>query len=113
MIKRILVAGAAAVAVGATAIPVAAQTQNGLVNVNVSDVSVALEDVIADNNINVQVPVSAIVSAPIGIAANVCNVSAAVLARQASDAAPCEATNTTASRNELTQLAKALARQQR
>ncbi len=28
---------------------------------------------------------------PVGIAANVCNISAAVLARQAADAAPCTA----------------------
>jgi hypothetical protein len=28
---------------------------------------------------------------PIGVAANVCNVSAAVLAKQAADAAPCDA----------------------
>jgi hypothetical protein len=55
------------------------------VNVNVSDISVDLERVISENNLNVQVPVAAVVQVPVGIAANVCNVSAAVLARQAAD----------------------------
>lgn len=111
MYKRILAASAVAASMAVS--PLAAQTQSGLVNVNVSNVRVELEDVIADNNINVQIPVSAIVSVPIGIAANVCNISAAVLARQEAGAAPCNATNTTASRNELMQVARVLQRQQR
>ena len=111
MFKRILAASAASWAF--LAAPAAGQAQNGLVNVNVSDVSVVLEDIIADNNINVQVPVAAVVQVPIGIAANVCNVSAAVLAQQAAGAAPCEATNETTNRGELTQVARALARQER
>jgi hypothetical protein len=81
------------------------------VNVNVSQIDVSR--VASDNNIAVQVPVDAIVSVPIGIAANVCNISAAVLARQAADAAPCNATNTTASENEIASLARVLQRQQR
>jgi hypothetical protein len=104
---------ATAVAFGMAAAPAAAQLQSGLVNVNVSDISVELEDVIADNNLNVQVPVAAVVQVPIGIAANVCNISAAVLARQAAGAAPCEATNETATRNEIAAVARALQRQQR
>ena len=113
MYKRILAASTAAASLALMSAPAAGQAQSGLVNVNVSDVTVTLEDIIADNNINAQIPVSAIVSVPIGIAANVCNVSAAVLAQQAADAAPCDATNETASRNELTQVARAIQRQQR
>ena len=93
--------------------PAIAQQQGGLVNVNVSDISVDLERVISDNNINAQIPVGAVVQVPIGIAANVCNVSAAVLARQAADAAPCDATNETASDAELASVARAMQRQQR
>lgn len=113
MYKRILAASVAAASLSLISTPAIGQVQSGLVNVNVSDVTVDLNDIIADNNISAQIPVSAIVSVPVGIAANVCNISAAVLARQAADAAPCEATNQTASRNELTQLARAMQRQQR
>ena len=95
------------------AAPAVAQQQGGLVNVNVSDISVDLERVISDNNLNVQVPVAAVVQVPVGIAANVCNVSAAVLAQQAADAAPCEATNETATDTEIASVARALQRQQR
>ena len=104
----VLAAGAAMMAA-----PAVAQNQGGLVNVNVSDISVDLNRIISDNNITAQVPVNAIVSVPVGIAANVCNVSAAVLARQAADAAPCNATNQTASDNEIASLARVLQRQQR
>ena len=93
--------------------PAVAQQQSGLVNVNVSDIQVDLQRIISDNNISAQIPVNAIVSVPVGIAANVCNVSAAVLARQAAGAAPCDATNQTASHNEIASLARALQRQQR
>ena len=111
MYKRIFAASVVAASLGMLSVPAASQVQNGLVNVNVSDVSVELEDIISDNNINVQVPVSAVVQVPIGIAAHVCNVSAAVLAKQAADAAPCNATSETASRAELTTLARSLQRQ--
>lgn len=93
--------------------PAFAQAQSGLVNVNVSDIDVELKRIISDNNIAATVPVNAIVAVPIGIAANVCNVSAAVLARQAADAAPCNATNETATNNEIASLARVLQRQQR
>ena len=104
---------ASAMAISMTAAPALAQNQGGLVNVNVSDISVDLTRVISDNNLNVQVPVAAVVQVPIGIAANVCNVSAAVLARQASDAAPCDATNETATNTEIASVARAIQRQQR
>ena len=93
--------------------PAIAQQQGGLVNVNVSDINLELTRILSDNNITAQIPVNAIVAVPIGIAANVCNVSAAVLARQAADAAPCDATNETASKNEITSLARVMQRQQR
>lgn len=93
--------------------PALAQQQSGLVNVNVSDIAVDLNRIISDNNISAQVPVNAIVAVPVGIAANVCNVSAAVLARQAAGAAPCNATSETATNNEIASLARALQRQQR
>lgn len=93
--------------------PAFAQAQSGLVNVNVSDIDVELKRIISDNNIAATVPVNAIVAVPIGIAANVCNVSAAVLARQAADAAPCNATSETATNNEIASLARVLQRQQR
>ena len=108
--RKILVLAAGAAMIAA---PAVAQNQGGLVNVNVSDISVDLNRIISDNNITAQVPVDAIVSVPVGIAANVCNVSAAVLARQAAGAAPCNATNQTASDNEIASLARVLQRQQR
>ena len=108
--RKILAFAAGAALISA---PALAQNQGGLVNVNVSDIEVDLERIISDNNITAQVPVNAIVSVPVGIAANVCNVSAAVLARQAAGAAPCDATNQTASHNEIASLARALQRQQR
>jgi hypothetical protein len=53
-------------------VPVAAQQQEGLVNVNVTDVGV-------------------VVQVPIGIAANVCGVNAAVLAEQLPGDVECDA----------------------
>ena len=80
----------------AAAVPALAQVNtgsgNGLVAVNVQDVSV-LNNFLNNAQIsalnNVGVPVT--VQVPIGVAANVCNVSAAVLAHQAAGAAPCTA----------------------
>ena len=70
---------AAAVAAAATT-PALAQPQNGLVNVNLSDIQVQLQDILSHNNVNVQVPAN--VQLPIGIAAKVCNVNVAALAQQ-------------------------------
>jgi hypothetical protein len=61
----------------------------GLVTVNISNIRVDLADLL-DVDIS-QVPVT--VQVPIGVAANVCDVSANVLAQQADDAAPCDAQN--------------------
>jgi hypothetical protein len=78
---RKLVIAAAAAAIAAT--PALAQTQNGLVNVNLSDIQVQLQDILSHNNVNVQVPAN--VQLPIGIAAKVCNVNVAALAQQKGD----------------------------
>ena len=86
----------AAAALAATATPALAQVNtgsgNGLVAVNIQDVSILNNflnnDQIAALN-NLSVPVT--VQVPIGVAANVCNISAAVLAKQAAGAAPCDA----------------------
>jgi hypothetical protein len=68
----------------ATAAPAQNNAQGGLVNVNVQDVTV-LQNFLNDTQIaalnNLNVPIT--VQVPVGVAANVCNVSANVLARQA------------------------------
>jgi hypothetical protein len=61
----------------------------GLVTVNISNIRLDLANLL---NVDIsQVPVT--VNVPIGVAANVCDVSANVLAQQADDAAPCDANN--------------------
>jgi hypothetical protein len=92
--RKIMIA--AAIAAATTATPVIAQVNtgsgNGLVAVNIQNVDI-LKNFLNDTQVsalnNVTVPVT--VNVPIGVAANVCNVSAAVLAKQAADAAPCDA----------------------
>ena len=95
--RKIMMAAALALGTASIATPATAQVQlpAGLVNVTVGNV--ILQDILTDveitalndldilNNNQIQVQV------PIGIAANVCNVSAAVLAQQAAGAAPCDA----------------------
>jgi hypothetical protein len=89
--RKILIAAAALATVATPAIS-QVNTGSGLVAVNVQDVSILNNflnnDQIAALN-NLSVPVT--VQVPIGVAANVCNVSAAVLAKQAAGAAPCDA----------------------
>lgn len=84
---RMLCASATACgAIAFAAVPASAQTnQSGLVNVNVS-------------NVYVQAPVN--VQVPVGVAADVCNVDAAVLAQQATGAAPCTAQSTSTALNQ-------------
>jgi hypothetical protein len=53
------------------------------VNVNLSDIKVDLQNILSNNNVAVNVPVSAAV--PIGIAAQICNVDVNVLAQQKGD----------------------------
>jgi hypothetical protein len=89
--RKILIAAAALATVATPAIS-QVNTGSGLVAVNVQDVSILNNflnnDQIAALN-NLSVPVT--VQVPIGVAANVCNISAAVLAKQAAGAAPCDA----------------------
>ena len=74
-----------------------AGAQGGLVNVDVSNVNV---EIAKDINVDVsQIPIT--VQAPIGVAANVCNVSANVLASDLNEdgAASCDATTTSRALN--------------
>lgn len=90
MLKHTIIAAAA---VASLAVPASAQltNQGGLVNVTVGDVSL-LNNFLNDTQIaalnNLNVPVT--VQVPVGVAANVCGVSAAVLGR-AGSAAQCNA----------------------
>ena len=91
---RKMIIAAAAIAASTATVPAIAQvnTGSGLVAVNVQDVDI-LNNFLNDAQIaalnDLSVPVT--VQVPVGVAANVCNVSAAVLAKQAADAAPCDA----------------------
>lgn len=99
MLKGILVAGA--LALGLVAGEASAQAnQEGLITVNINNVA---NNLARDLDVNVsQIPVT--VQVPIGVAANVCNVSAAVLAQQrGTGAAPCEATSTNRALTQFTQ----------
>jgi hypothetical protein len=73
MFKRTLTTAAAASI--AFAAPAVAQQQNGLVNVNLEDINVELKNILSNNDI--AIPVS--VQVPIGIAANVCGTTVALL----------------------------------
>ena len=80
------------------AVPAAAMAQvntsGGLVNVSVQNVDILKNflnnDQIAALN-NVTLPIT--VQVPVGVAANVCGVSAAVLGKAGTNAAPCTANN--------------------
>ena len=80
---------AAAAAAATIAVPASAQTQNGLVNVTIADVSI-LNNFLNDTQIaalnNLSVPLT--VQVPVGVAANVCDVSANVLASQKKSGTP-------------------------
>lgn len=90
--RKILIAAAAFAAATPALAQVNTGSGNGLVAVNVQNVDI-LKNFLNNDQIsalnNVTVPVT--VNVPIGVAANVCNVSAAVLAKQAAGAAPCDA----------------------
>lgn len=94
-------ATAAALALGVGVGASWAQNQEGLVNVNVSDVRVDIAKAInVEEN---QIPVN--VQAPIGVAANVCNVAANVLAQQRKETgqAECTAQSTSQALNQIVQ----------
>ena len=104
MLKKTLFSLAAATGLMTAAVPASAQ-QNGLVNVNVDDIQV-LNDSVNNNNVqllnnllrdaqllnNLNVLNAFNIQVPIGIAATVCGVSAAVLGAAGSGAA-CHAEN--------------------
>ena len=91
---RKLMIAAAIAAASTTAAPAIAQVNlsGGLVNVTITDVSI-LNNFLNDTQIaalnNLSVPVT--VQVPVGVAANVCNVSAAVLGRSGPTGGTCEA----------------------
>ena len=92
MRKMIFAAAAVAMATTPGLAQVNTGSGNGLVAVNIQDVSLLNgflnnDQISALNNLGVPVTVNV----PIGVAANVCNISAAVLAKQAAGAAPCDA----------------------
>ena len=96
MFKQGMMAAALIVGTSSMVAPAAAQLpvlQEGLVNVTIADISI-LNNFLNDTQIaalnNLSVPVT--VQVPIGVAANVCGVSAAVLGR-AGSAAACDATS--------------------
>lgn len=75
--RKIMIAAALATAISAA--PVAAQEQNGLVNVNLGDVTVQdlLKNILNNNDITIP----ATVQVPIGIAANICGTTVAALVK--------------------------------
>ncbi|WP_129794053.1 hypothetical protein [Sphingosinicella sp. CPCC 101087] len=74
---RIMMAAAAAATLAAA--PAAAQTQQGLVNVNITDLEI-IKNSLNDNNVAIAVPVN--VQVPIGVAANVCGISVLAIREQ-------------------------------
>ena len=88
--RKIMIA--AAIAAAATPAVGQVNTSGGLVNVSIQNVDILKNflnnDQIAALN-NLSVPIT--VQVPVGVAANVCGVSAAVLGKAATDAAPCTA----------------------
>jgi len=100
--NRFLIAGALAAGLVTASVPASAQNQDGLINVTVTDVNILRDslnknDVDVLNNLltNAQISVPVVVQVPIGIAANVCGTTVAVLSAAGSGGA---CTATTASR---------------
>ena len=91
--RKILMAGALALGTASIAIPASAQVQvpSGLVNVTVGNV--ILEDILTDVEINALNDLDVLnnnqiqVQVPIGVAANVCGISAAVIGKSTSNPA--------------------------
>ena len=91
---------ALALTFGVSAAPTFAQ-QTGLVNVDLSGIAIQIAD---DIDVDVsQIPVT--VQVPVGVAANVCNVAANVLAADINQAggAECRAENTSTALNQIVQ----------
>ena len=77
-----IIATVIAASMSVVAVPAIAQTQTGLVNVALGDVTVDLQNILSNNlnNNNVAIPVN--VQVPIGIAANVCGTTVALLSQK-------------------------------
>ena len=78
--RKMIIAAAALAAASPALAQVSNSNQGGLVNVDLSNIQVQLQDILSHNNVNVQVPAN--VQVPIGIAAQICGINAAVLAKQ-------------------------------
>ena len=74
--RKIMMAAAVATL---AATPLAAQTQQGLVNVNIADLEI-IKNSLNNNDVAVAVPVN--VQVPIGVAANVCGISVLAIREQ-------------------------------
>ena len=100
MMTRRCIAIAASAAIGLGAALSAQAQQEGLINVDLSNLRA---DIAKDINVDVsQIPVN--VQVPVGVAANVCGVDANVLARQDKGSAPaCEAKNKSQALNQQVQ----------
>lgn len=84
--RKFMIAGAVATLAAA---PVAAQTQQGLVNVSIEDINI-IRNALNKNDVNVGVPVN--VQVPIGVAANICGISVLAIRQQSGS---CTARNAT------------------
>lgn len=78
MLKSSAIVAAVAASLSVASAPAVAQQQNGLVNVNLGDVTVQLQNLLNNN----QISIPATVQVPIGIAANVCGVTVAALVQR-------------------------------
>ena len=102
MKRHALLAAMASLGLTVAAVPAQAQNQDGLINVTVTDVNI-LRNSLNKNDVNVlnnllnnnQVAVPVVLQVPVGIAANVCGTTVAVLSAAGSGGA---CTATTASR---------------
>ena len=90
---------ALALTLAGAAVPAIAAQQEGLVNVSLSNVA---NDLAKNLSVDVsKIPVT--VQVPVGVAANVCNIDANVLAKQkkSTEGASCEASNTSQALNQV------------
>jgi hypothetical protein len=98
MFRTTAIAAIAAFALSGAAF---AQEQEGLVNVNLSEIVV--QDIAQDINVDVgQIPLT--VQVPVGVAANICGVDANVLAQQKKDGdVSCDATSSSQALSQIVQ----------
>jgi hypothetical protein len=111
---RKLMIAAAALAVTATPALAQVSTQGGLVNVDVSNVlnNLTIKDVLSHNNVNVSALNGNTVQVPIGLAANVCGTTVALLSA-AGSGGQCTASSTNMTNGTARALANAIVRSQK